>query len=31
VIAAAGLQLARLLLEVSQLSLSTLADAGGAA
>jgi creatinine amidohydrolase len=31
VIEAAGLQLARLLLEVSQLSLSTLADAGGAA
>jgi creatinine amidohydrolase len=31
VIGAAGLQLARLLLEVSQLSLSTLADAGGAA
>jgi creatinine amidohydrolase len=31
VIEAAGLQLARLLLEVSQLPLSTLADAGGAA
>jgi creatinine amidohydrolase len=31
VMEAAGLQLARLLLEVSQLSLSTLADAGGAA